>query len=752
MKNLTLHFRGPWTVDCGLLIALFLLPVFAAIGQEIPLNTWRMHISYGSISSIALGPDRVYAATSNGVLALDREDNSVTTYNKITGLTSSGITAIGFDPARNQLLVTYADGVIDIVTDAGTRRFDRLRNSATISGSKKLNAIRILGNEAYIAADYGVVVFDLARGEVKETWRDLGAGGTALPINQLTVRGDSIFLATAKGVLAGDLRTNLLDYNLWKRFDQGQFAMAITQVAAFNGKVYAALNGAGIYAYTAGAWSLEPFLQGNAFQSLEASSNRLVITEGSRVWTLQTGGTLEQVNVDLVHAPLIAHEDAQGKFWIGDSARGLISNLSGAFVSILPDGPAAKPYRLGYAQDALYALAGGPSTTFQPLLNAGTVDVFQNGTWKNTAGPVLDLTDVATDQAGNRYLASYGYGIQKTDASGVVTVYDETNSPLTNASPPARGVMVSAIEASAAGLWVAHYGAMQPLKLLKEDNTWAAFSFPVAASRYPVDLAVDPYGYVWMVINPAQGGGLLVFDPEENRQAYLTEVTGAGGLPNRAVRSIAIDRDGYVWVGTDQGVAYFIYPPDVFTSGVDAIKPVYENRFLLRDDQVTALAVDGGNRKWMGTTRGVWLFNPTGESLVYNFTAAATPLLSDRLLDVEVHPTTGEVFFATDEGLVSYRAGATQSTGSFDQVKIFPNPVTKEFSGTVGITGLATDAVVKITDASGKLVWQTLANGGTATWNVQDYNGRRAATGIYLVFAATPDGAESVVGKLAIIN
>ncbi|HEY9008497.1 MAG TPA: T9SS type A sorting domain-containing protein, partial [Ohtaekwangia sp.] len=208
----------------------------------------------------------------------------------------------------------------------------------------------------------------------------------------------------------------------------------------------------------------------------------------------------------------------------------------------------------------------------------------------------------------------------------------------------------------------------------------------------------------------------------------------------------AVDRDGLVWVGTDIGVAYFFDPSS------DAVKPIYDSRFLLRDDKVTAIAIDGGNRKWMGTERGVWLFNATGEALVYNFTTDNSPLLSNVIKDIEIDEQTGEVFFATDKGIVSFRSDATASTGSFETVKIFPNPVTSTFSGSVGIKGLATDAVVKITDISGKLIWQTQANGGTATWNVQDYNGRRAATGIYLVFAATADGAESVVGKIAVVE
>jgi ligand-binding sensor domain-containing protein len=173
---------------------------------------------------------------------------------------------------------------------------------------------------------------------------------------------------------------------------------------------------------------------------------------------------------------------------------------------------------------------------------------------------------------------------------------------------------------------------------------------------------------------------------------------------------------------------------------------------LLRDDKVTAIAIDGGNRKWMGTERGVWLFNSTGEGMIYNFTTANSPLLSNVIRDIAINHKTGEVFFATDEGIVSYRGDATESNSVFRSVKIFPNPVTNSFNGSVGINGLATNATVKITDISGKLIWQTQANGGTAMWNVRDYNGRRAATGVYLVFTATSDGVESVVGKIAVVE
>jgi hypothetical protein len=254
------------------------------------------------------------------------------------------------------------------------------------------------------------------------------------------------------------------------------------------------------------------------------------------------------------------------------------------------------------------------------------------------------------------------------------------------------------------------------------------------------------------MLNPAQGGGLLVFNEQENKTAYLTNQAGSGGLPSRNVYAFAADRDGSIWIGTEKGVAYFFNPTQVFSTNVNAVWPIFENRYLLTDEKVTAIAVDGGNRKWIGTERGVWLFSPTGEEQVFNFNTSNSPLLSDVILSIAIDPVSGEVFFATDKGIVSFRSGATESSFSYELVKVFPNPVTPGFNGTVGISGLATDAIVKITDVSGKLIWQTQANGGTATWNVTDYNGRRASTGMYLIFSATEDGSESFVGKIAVIE
>jgi ligand-binding sensor domain-containing protein len=200
------------------------------------------------------------------------------------------------------------------------------------------------------------------------------------------------------------------------------------------------------------------------------------------------------------------------------------------------------------------------------------------------------------------------------------------------------------------------------------------------------------------------------------------------------------------------GIAYFIDTYNIFTSVSDAVKPIIDNRYLLRNEKVNVIKVDAANRKWVGTDNGVWLFSPSGETQLQNFTIDNSPLLSNVIRDIEINSLTGEVFFATDKGIISYRADATASESTFKDVKIFPNPVTSNFTGTVGISGLATDAIVKITDINGRLLWETQAAGGTATWNVRDYHGNRAGTGVYVVFAASQDGVESAVGKIAVVE
>lgn len=722
-------------------------------GQDIPVGTWRQHVSFFDIHSIALSPDKVYAAVDNGIMVVDLGDESISTITKLDGLSNINITQIAFDPVRKQVLMTYADGDIDIIKDNEIINFNTLKNATTISGSKRINHIAVQGDLAYLSTDFGVVVFDLIQLTVKETWRDLGAGGIKLKINQSTFYNDSIFLATEKGVLAGKLTDNLLDFNNWQRFEAGAFNSPVQSIVTFAGNVYAAINNSGIYKYDNSAWQLQSYLQAMQYKTITASQALLVAAQGS-LFRVTAAGVVTAITSPVIFSVNLAVEDAAGKLWIGDADNALISYHSGTFAVYVPNSPTfSNGFRLQYVEEAniMYSVSGGFSNSLVPLGKTEAANFFSIGGWH--AQPDIldhDITAVQVNQ-GTLYVASAGYGLQVIRGSEKI-LYDETNSFLQNVAS-GRNVRVTDIAYSPAGLWVANAGSTLPLQLLKSDNTWETFSFPsVAAARYPTNIEVDYLGNVWVLLNPANGGGILVFNKTSGQSVYLTDVSNSGGLPSRAVYSIAMDRDGFVWVGTDEGVAYFPDPSAVFRSGVNAVKPVFGNRFLLRDERVTAIEVDAGNRKWMGTENGLWLFDEFGEKQIHNFNATNSPLLSDKIVDLKINDKNGELFIITDAGIVSYRSDATPGKSVFQKIKIFPNPVTHQFTGSVGISGLVTDAIVKITDVGGKLVWQATANGGSTSWNVRDYNGNRAATGIYLVFCITQDGTESMVGKIAVVN
>jgi hypothetical protein len=728
-------------LKCTLLIAGCQMSI-VSFAQEIAIGTWRTHSSFNSINSVSVGTNNVYASASNGLMILT--GNSISTITKLDGLSSTGITQVSVDQPRQQVLIAYADGNLDILRENEMINFDRLKNSTTVTGSKRINHISLNGTLAYLSTDYGVVVFDLIQLEVKETWRDLGATGERIKIYQSTFYSDSIFLATEKGVLAGDMDDNLLDFNKWKRFNTGVFSSSIQSITTFNNKVYAAINGSGIQRHTNGGWTLESFLPGLTYRNITAGSTKMLITEGNNLHTVNVSNVVTLVTSTKIAKPVIAFEDAANKLWIGDERNGLVSDKSGSFESYVADGPSFSPgLRLKYdaASNKMLAVSGGYSSGFTPLLNSEFLNAFINGNWDHeTSFAKQDLTD--SEVSGNRmFLSSFGKGIQVIENNAVVFT-DEITSPA-----------ITSLAMSSDGVWASNYGSVQSLNLLTANNTWQSFSFPaIAASRYVTEMAVDYLGNVWMILNPTNGGGILVFDKDANQTAYLTDVVGSGGLPSKSVYSIAMDRDGQVWVGTALGAAYFPDPSRVFSAGFNSVKPIFESRFLLRDEKVTAIEIDAGNRKWMGTERGVWLFDPFGEKQVYNFNTANSPLLSDKIVDMEISRQSSEIFFITDTGIVSFRSDATTSDATFKTVKIFPNPVTAEFNGQVGISGLATDANVKITDVSGKLIWQSQANGGTATWNVRDYNGKHAATGMYIVFSATEDGGENAVGKIAVIE
>lgn len=289
-----------------------------------------------------------------------------------------------------------------------------------------------------------------------------------------------------------------------------------------------------------------------------------------------------------------------------------------------------------------------------------------------------------------------------------------------------------------------------------QNNIRKNYILPVGINvNGSIHLLANQQEQIWLAGPTIQGLYQFQSDNKYNTKIWVQKTTGSnnGNLPSNKVTSIVEDKDGAIWVGTDNGIGIFNCG-DISKEGCNAYLPIIKtngfNAYLFQKETIQCMAVDAANRKWIGTNNGVWLVSEDGLNILEHFTKDNSPLPTDTVDQIMIESNNGEIFFKTNEEWVSYRSTATKAATAQTSIFIFPNPVPPDYSGVISFKNLVENASLKITDISGKLVFQTRALGGQAIWNGKTYEGKSVATGIYLVFVRDDEGREKAVGKLMI--
>jgi hypothetical protein len=748
--------------------------LFASFGiisqaQElIPLGAWRTHIAYNRANRILIAGEKIYCIAGKGLFYFDRSDNSLGVLSRVNGLSDVVITAAAYN-GDETVIFGYDNGNVDIIRGNTILNFTGLKESDFAGG---INDILISGSRAYLAMGIGIVVMNIDQSEIYETWTGLGNSGSAVRVNSLVISNDTIYAGTEEGVIAGAMNpgTNLADYHNWKRFGEqdGLPQLPVSRLTLAGNGILAALDDRYLYLYPGQAWELIRDYGTEKILAVTSSWNITSVVTDAEIELLDINYISTELSHPLLLQPQFCIADQEGVMWIADGMNGLVSGFNGDFQSMYPEGPFfSEVSSVKYINNSIVVLPAGMSGSGLPLRNDLGFSVFRQGIWKNynnspaknqlPGPPVLDIVDVDYNiKSGITVFASYGYGLVTWDGQDVFTVIDE-NSPgslMFNSNPPERNTLISSVYIGQDGkIYMANHSAPEPLITLSSSGDWNSIALPLSGAFPFVQLLKPGMDEIWMRPGIAPGGGIIILNEVTGESGKITTTKNLGGLPGSRVNDLALDRDGMMWVATDKGVAYFPYPADALDDPeLNAVMPVFDNRFLLRGEFITCLAVDGANNKWIGTRKGAWLFNEDGSRLIHNFTAGNSPLLSDEILDIGIHEQTGEVFFCTSKGMISYRGTATAAAEETGDVRIFPNPVPPGFTGMVGIEGLAFGSILKVTDLNGNLVFETQSLGGTASWNTLGLSGSKVSTGVYMVFSATPDGENNYVGKLAIIR
>ncbi|ALI99402.1 hypothetical protein DC20_11025 [Rufibacter tibetensis] len=744
--------------------------------SRLPLGTWQLHVPNHRAKAVAETPSSVYVATEDGFFRYLKEDNSLQTLSRTDGFSDINLNTLTFDSATSTLVVAYENTNLDLLTNGKVHNLTELLRKP-MPGAKAIYHLYTHNKKAYLSTSFGLVVVDLVKREIKDTYSNLGAQGEAVQVYASTVLNDSVYIASSEGVMGANLNNaNLLDYRSWRRFGSAQglpFGLsseATKTIVAFGDAVYVGINEEGIFRFNGVSWNKASFsTQDDQFRAMETNGRRLVITGAQEVVEVSSSGQASRMVQPLFQDLRMAIPARSGGLWAASYERGLVQVTSAGAIALVPNGPAYVDVFGVYAEPGLFTvLGGGYSQGYLQRSSVAGFYQYQNGQWNSYGfasggqfpGNARDLVMARRNPVnGKLYIASYGSGLLEWGGLDQVKLYNNTNSPLLSAinASDRDFIRVPGLAIDPAGsVWVTNRNQLPNaagLYELKVDGTWKSHPFNGYSLGSGLDkVVVDDSGYKWVTISTnGTDAGMIVYDDVTEKYKYIGGV-GQGGLPGKQVFSLAVDLQGEIWAGTNNGVAVFSSTPDIFTSTyAGAYLPIYERRPLLQGQIIRSIAVDGGNRKWIGTDTGLWLFNETGEEMIHNFTTRNSPLPSDRIRDISVEPSTGEVLIGTEGGIAVYRGTATRTeTVNKNCLQVFPNPVRVGFSGNIGISGVPNNGWVKITDAAGFLVFEGKSAGGTFAWHGRDYNGRKAKPGVYLVLASSGDGAQTCMTKIAI--
>ncbi|MFN0047591.1 MAG: T9SS type A sorting domain-containing protein [Cytophagales bacterium] len=741
-------------------------------GQDgnIPLNSWRYHTSFYNAKVIAQAENKIYCGTEGGLFYFDKTDNTINKFSKLDGLNDLEVNALYYHKPTKSLIIGYKTGNIDIVRESAIYNLPFIVNAGNITGSKKINAISSYQNTALVACDFGVILLNLSKLEIQESWLNIAENGSALVANDIATVGDSVFVASNKGLYCTSFdKRNLMDFNNWGKTTivNGMPSIAVAKLTTNDAKLTVGIDFFGVFTKS-GSWKNIFRTNGLVKTLSNAGSNTWLFTNGKlgNITSVDTN-TIQINEISQVNALLI-DENESNTIWLADGNNGLVKyNLQTQSTNkIVPNGLLNNfIFNTKAINEYVFHFSGAFDQATTPKFRSPNYSYFYKGEWyANTKPSEFGLQDFGTvglnTKNGNFYFASSWNGLVEKNNDNF-TAYNENSTTCPVHAEYGARVLDIFYDEKADNLWFANVAPNAKPSIQKfKDGNCTGYNFPASSALYPGQILADNSGNIWVRLlgRVPNNDGILVFNESKMDNAtpihqYLKKGEGIGNLGDNVAKCMAKDRNGDIWVGTNNGVSVFYNPGSLANGRInDATSPIYENRPLLFEQIATCIEIDGGNRKWIGTNRGIYLFNAEGNNVIHYFNKENSPLISNNIVSVSINQISGEVFIGTDVGIVSFREPATLGNESGGEVEIFPNPLKTNFTGTVGFSGLATDATVKITDINGRLLYETKANGGTAQWNARDYNGKKIEPGVYVVLTSKSDGSSPSVGKLFVID
>jgi len=737
--------------------------------------SWQGYFSFNEIKDISESSTSVFAASENALFSKNVATNVLKTTTTVDGLSGQTISAVYYSEAFKKTIIGYENGLMILVneTDGSILKVVDIINKQLPANLKKINHLMEYNGLVYVSCDFGIVQFNLNTSKFGDTYF-IGDNGAEISVKQTVLFNGFIFAATSSGIRRADITNgNLIDYNQWIVVNSGSWSSVETLDTEL-----IAINDTG-YIHRFNANTFVGFSQlPQAAVDMRAKNHNLFVTTANTVYVYNNQLVLNRqiANTQVLDNTLnFSCATAVGdQFFIGTKEKGLfVSSLSNAstFENITPAGPSRNNiFSLDATQNALWAVYGDYDASYNPYdLDSYGISKFSTSGWLNIPySEVFDAKSIKriTVNPSNEkqvYASSFFSGLLKIENDVPTLLYNEKNSGLesiTTEGPNYIDVRINATAFDKTGnLWVTNSRVKNGLKVLKTNGQWGSYAMTSILDNAEAgsfsSIVVDRNNVKWM---GTYRDGVVGFNEATNTFKKMTFGTDAGNLPVADVRSIALDTKNQLWIGTIKGLRVLSNIGNFQSENQLKANPIIimEDNLaqeLMYEQFITSIVVDGANNKWIGTAdSGVFMVSPNGQETKYHFTINNSPLPSNVINDIKINSKTGEVFIATNKGMISFNGVATAANDDLSNAYVYPNPVRPNYSGTVKVAGLIDKANVKITDIEGNLVYEITSSGGTVEWDTTAFGKYKVASGVYMVFISAQDGGETKVKKVMIIR
>lgn len=754
----------------------FVITLLLSVTLTAQQNTsWGSYFSYNSIVDMTQSGDRVYAAGESALFYQNVNNGELKTITSVDGLKAEGITAIHYSRAYNKTLVGNSNGLLLIINADNTinTKIEIIQETTIAANIKRINNISEYNGIAYISCDFGIATLNMNTLQFGDSYY-IGPGGQKIKVFQTAVVDNVIYAATENNGLrsASVGNPNLVDFSQWVEASPGNWLTATSH----SERLVASYINNSVLVY----FPVENFFGVLAtgtrpVTDLNSSGSYLVATSEADVFVFNAG--LQVV----AHVTQIPNHDVtftsgsviNERLYIGTREEGVFSaplNNTFSFTNITPSGPERNEiFSMHKANNALWTVYGAYDYNHNPfpLRFNGVSRLSADGWFTLTNEEVFSaasISDVITSPNNESivYASSYHSGLVKIEGEAPALLYNNTNTgnngleSMNTGGEPSIRINSLAFDGNGS-LWMTNSRVEKPLKVLRNNNTWVSYDFTEITSNTTGDdyeqIVIDRNNTKWIATRLS---GVVAFNENLNNKSIVINAS-EGNLPDRYVKSLAIDNNNRLWIGTVRGLRVL---PSVESFTTE--NELTTNAIIITDDDlaqelmyeqtVTDIEVDGSNNKWLGTTSGAFLVSPDGQRTLFHFTKENSPLPSNIINDIAIDQATGEVFFATDRGMVSYKGTSTSGEDNLNNVYVYPNPVRPGFDGEVKISGLMDNVNLKITDIEGNLVFETTSEGGTVTWDTSAFGRYKVRSGVYMIFIASDDGTKTKVKKVMIVR